>query len=93
MNAHLAKFLMYYEIHRLKRGDHSVRKITELLGLNRRTIRKYLSMTEKEYESYLLKGSDRKKELQPYEIFVKERLQLYPDTSSAQIRLAQGASH
>lgn len=39
MNAHLAKFLMYYEIHRLKREDHSVRKIGELLGLNRRTIR------------------------------------------------------
>ena len=36
MNARLAKFLMYYEIHRLKREDHSVRKITELLGLNRR---------------------------------------------------------
>ena len=85
MNAHLAKFLMYYEIHRLNREDHSVRKITELLGLNRRTIRKYLSMSEKEYETYLLKGSDRKKGLQSYEIFVKERLQLFPDTSAAQM--------
>jgi hypothetical protein len=85
MNAHLAKFLMYYEIHRLKREDHSVRKITELLGLNRRTVRKYLSMSEKEYEAFLVSQSDRKKELQPYELFVKERLQLYPDTSSAQM--------
>ena len=85
MNAHLAKFLMYYEIHRLKREDNSVRKITELLGLNRRTIGKYLSMSEKEYETYLLKGSDRKKELRQYEVFVKERLHLYPDTSSAQM--------
>jgi predicted AAA+ superfamily ATPase len=72
MNAHLAKFLMYYEIHRHNREDHSVRKITALLGLNRRTIRKYLSMSEMEYECHLLKGSNRKKELQPYEIFVKE---------------------
>jgi len=85
MNAHLAKFIMYFEIHRMHREGHSNSKINELLGIHRRTIRKYLSMTEKEYESFLLSQSDRKKELQPYEIFVKERLQRYPDTSSAQM--------
>jgi len=85
MNAHLIKFLMYYEIHRLRREDHSVRKITELLGINRRTVGKYLSMTEKEYEAFLIKQSDRKKELQSYEPFVKEKLELFPDTSAAQM--------
>jgi len=85
MNAHLAKFIMYFEIHRMHREGHSNSRINELLGIHRRTIRKYLSMSEKEYEAFLLSQSDRKKELQPYEIFVKERLQLYPDTSSAQM--------
>lgn len=85
MNVHLAKFLMYYEIHRLHREDHSVRKISDLLGLHRGTITKYLSMSEKEYESFLIKGSERKKELIPYEDFVRDRLKVYPETSSAQM--------
>lgn len=85
MNAHVAKFIMYFEIHRLHREDYSVNKISEVLGVNRRTVTRYLSFSEKEYESFLLSQSDRKKELQSYEAFVKERLQLYPDTSAAQL--------
>ncbi len=85
MNVHLAKFLMYYEIQRLHREDHSVRKISDLLGLHRGTITKYLSMSEQEYESFLIKGSERKKELIIYEDFVRDRLKIYPDTSSAQM--------
>ena len=85
MNAHLAKFIMYFEIHRMHREGHSNSKINELLGIHRRTIRKYLSMSEKEYESFLVSQSDRKKELLPYEFFIKDRLQRFPDTSSAQM--------
>ena len=85
MNAHLAKFIMYYEVHRLHREDHSVSKISELLVLNRRTVTRYLSMSEQGYEAFLLKSSERKKELAPYEDFVCDRLKLYPDTSSAQM--------
>ncbi len=85
MNAHLAKFLMYYEIHRMDRDGYSKSKISELLCLHRRTIRKYLSMNEQEYEAFLLKSSERKKELSPYEGFVHDRLKLHPDTSSAQM--------
>lgn len=85
MNAHLAKFIMYYEVHRLHREDHSVSKISELLVLNRRTVTRYLSMSEQGYEAFLLKSSERKKELAPYEDFVRDRLKQYPDTSSAQM--------
>lgn len=42
-------------------------------------------MSEQEYEAFLIKQSERKKELQPYESFVKERLELYQDTSTAQM--------
>ncbi len=85
MNVHLAKFMTYYEIHRLHREDLSVRKISNHVGLHRNTIRKYLSMSEADYEASLIKQGDRKKELDSYEEFIKERLVLYPDTSSAQM--------
>jgi Integrase core domain len=85
MNVHLAKFLMYYEIHRLYRADHSVRKISSLLGLHRGTIAKYLAMSEQDYEAFLINGSERRKELNPYEDFVRDRLKLYPETRSAQM--------
>jgi hypothetical protein len=76
---------MYYEIHRLHREDHSVRKISSLLGLHRSTITKYLSMSEQAYEAFLISGCERKKELALYENFVRDRLTLYPTTSSSQM--------
>jgi len=85
MNVHLAKFIMYYEVHRMHREGYSISKINDLLGLHRNTIRKYLSMTEADYEMLLIKQSERKKELDPYEGFVKDRLLLYPETSASQM--------
>lgn len=85
MNVHLAKFMMYFEIHRLHREGHSVSQISKHLSTNRRTVSKYLSMSEQEYEAFLIKQSERKKELLPYEGFVKERLEQYQDTSAAQM--------
>lgn len=85
MNVHLAKFIMYYDAHKLDRDGYSVSRISQLLGLNRRTVKKYLAMSEQEYESFLISQSDRKKELLPYENFVKERLRLHRDTSAAQM--------
>lgn len=85
MNVYLAKLMMYYEVHRLSREDHSISFISQCLGLNRRTVSKYLSMTEQEYEAFLLSQTNRSKKLSSYENFIKERLELYPDTSSAQM--------
>ncbi len=85
MNVHSAKFIMYYDAHKLYRDGYSVFRISKLLGLNRRTVKKYLAMSEQEYESFLISQSDRKKELLPYENFVRERLQLHRDTSAAQM--------
>lgn len=85
MNVYLAKFMMYFEIHRMHRQGHSISQISQHLVLNRRTVSKYLSMSEQEYESFLIKQSERKKALLPYESFVQERLEQYQDTSSAQM--------
>jgi len=85
MNVHLAKFMTYYEIHRLSRSGQSISKISLYLGLNRRTVTKYLSMSEQEYEAFLTQQSNRQKILLDYEGFVKERLEKYRDTSAAQM--------
>lgn len=90
MNVYLAKFMMYFEIHRMHRQGHSISQISQHLVLNSgsppgRTVSKYLSMSEQEYEAFLIKQSERKKALLPYESFVKERLEQYQDTSSAQM--------
>lgn len=85
MNAHLAKFIMYYEIQRMHREGHSQSKISDALKLNRRTVRKYLSMSEADYQAFLIKQTERKKDLLLYEGFTKARLDLYPETSAAQM--------
>ena len=73
MNVHLAKFMMYYKIHEMEREGQSTSQISKYLVINRRTVKKYLAMSEQEYENFLIKQSERKKELLPYEAFVKER--------------------
>lgn len=85
MNAHLAKWIMYHEVHRMRREGYSISKINDLLGLHRSTIRKYLAMSEDAYEALLIRQSERSKELDSYEGFVKDRLKLYPETSAAQM--------
>lgn len=85
MNAHLAKWIMYYEVHRMHREGYSISKINYFLGLHRNTIRKYLSMKEADYEDLLISQSERKKDLDAYQDFVKQRLLLYPETSASQI--------
>lgn len=85
MNVYLNKLLMYYEIHRMSREGHSILKISEYLVLNRRTVSKYLAMTERGYEAFLISQSDRNKALASYEVFVMERLKLFGDTSAAQM--------
>lgn len=72
MTVHFIKFIVYYETHKLDREGYSVSKISELLGINRRTVSKYLAMSEQDYEDFLIKQSERKKQLLPYETFVKE---------------------
>ena len=85
MNVYLAKFMMYCEIHRMSREGHSITQISKHLGLNRRTVSHYLTMDERQYESFLNRQSNRKKVLDAYEGFVKERLEHYRDTSAAQM--------
>ncbi len=78
-------WIMYHEIHKFARLGFSDTKIAQYLGIDTRTIRKYLNMDEERYEQYLLRLSQRKKILSDYEDFVKGKLSLFEDTSAAQI--------
>ena len=77
--------IMFHEIHRLKREGFSDTWIARHLVLNRRTVKKYLHMSEEEYLSFKDSGQPRKKLLAPYEEFVRVRLEECPDASAAQV--------
>jgi len=64
---------------------HSVSQISNHLVLNWRTVKKYLSMNEQQYEDFLIKGSQKKRLLSPYEDFVRSKLEIYRDTPAAQM--------
>jgi len=85
MNVYLAKLMMYYEIHRLHLEGRSIRWISEHLVLNKRTVSKYLSMSEQDYEQFMVKQSNRSKKLIEYEGFVRDRLESFQDTTAAQM--------
>lgn len=85
MHAFSNKFMMYYEIKRMRREGSSFSKISEVLDLNRRTVTKYSQMDESEFERFLQERSIRQKTLSPYEDFVHQRLSIYQDTSAAQM--------
>ena len=78
-------WMMYHEVHHLKRQGCSLRKISEELVINFRTVSKYLSMTEEEFLKHLEYQDQRYKKLSAYEEFVKGKLGLYPETRSAQM--------
>jgi transposase len=81
----LNNWIMYYEIHKLKRLGFSSSKIGRHLVMDERTVSKYLQMSEQDFEDSLILFTERNKILSPYENFVKEKLNLFQDTSAAQI--------
>lgn len=85
MNEILNKLIMYHQIHKMFRDSWSKSRISEFLGINWRTVSKYLDMSEEEFLAYIEAQSNRQKLLAPYEGFVKIKLEQYPDTKAAQI--------
>jgi transposase len=81
----LNKWIMYHEIQKLFRWGFSAARIARHLNHDARTVRKYLNMTEQEYEQFLLQGCHRNKLLDPYEPFIVNKLSEFQDTPAAQI--------
>lgn len=82
----MSKLIMYHEIHRFKREEGlNPAQIGRKVLMDPRTINKILAMTEQEYFDYLDKLSSRDKVLDPFEVFVKTRLEACPEASAAQV--------
>lgn len=86
LTLYVSKLMTYHEVHQLSRNGFSARAISGQLGLNWRTVKRLLAIEDdQQYEQYLQKLSDKHRVLGPYETFVKSRLELYRDTSAAQM--------
>jgi len=85
MNYYLSKLMTYHEVHRMHREGSSIRRISEHLGLNWRTVKKLLSKDDRSYQKELEEPVPKKKLLDPYRDFVREKLDLHSDTSAAQM--------
>jgi len=81
----MQKLIMYYEVHRLKREGLKPAQIGRHLVLDYRTVKKYLRMSEQEYQDFIDSQSSRHKILASYEDFVKTRLEDCEDASAAQV--------
>ena len=77
--------IMYHEVHRLSRLGFKAAKIGRELVMDRRTVKKYLRMSEQEYMDFIDRQSSRNKLLDQYEGFVKARLADCQDASAAQV--------
>lgn len=82
----LNRYIMYDTIHRLRHEEHqSIQWIADYLGINFRTVKKYLEMDIKEFESYSNSLNERDCILEPYRSFIVERLGQFQDTPAAQM--------
>jgi transposase len=85
MNELLKKLIVYHQIHKMHRDGWKISRIASFLVINRRTVNKYLAMSEEDFIAFQESVKNRKKELAPYEGFVKIKLEKYPQTSAAQM--------
>ncbi len=81
----IKKYLMWSKVNQLKREGHSISRISRLTGLDRKTVRKYLRMTEEEFreKNYCVRSYASR--LDKYRGFIVERLESYPFLSSGAI--------
>ena len=85
MNKFEHKWIMYYELHKHNRNGLKPSQIAFFLGIDKRTVKKYLAMTEQEYLDSQELLSNRVRKLEEYENFIKERIENCIEASSAQV--------
>ena len=85
MNYYSSKLMTYHLVHQMKRDGFSTSKIAAHFGLNWRTAKRLLKISEQDFQLELEKTTGRKKSLGTYEAFVKDKLHQHPSTSSAQM--------
>jgi len=85
MNHYLNKLMTYHLVHQMDREGFSTVKIAEHFGMNWRTAKRLLKLSEKAYLNEHEGIHLRKRSLDEYEDFVTEKLLQYPATPAAQM--------
>lgn len=76
---------MYHQLHYHSRNGMTPPQIASFMVMDTRTVKKFLAMSEKQYEDFQQQLTTRTKKLAPYEDYVKHRLELCLEASSAQV--------
>ncbi len=85
MNYDLSRLMTYHLVHQMDSEGFSTKKISEKFGMNWRTAKRLLALSEEDFLTERAKTLGRKKSLEAFDSFVKERLVEYPDTPAAQM--------
>ena len=86
MKQNYRQLIMYHQIHQLKKQGLSNSEISRKTQTDRKTVSRYLSMTEEAFEAFRQRQILRSKKLDKYTEFVKGKLAKYPLASAAQIQ-------
>jgi len=79
------RIYMWYKVKELEQKNLSKSRISREVGLDRGTVRKYMAMSEDEFQKLIERGRHLPKKLNEYLDYVKEELQQHPYLSAAQI--------
>lgn len=85
MDKFISNWIVYHELHKQQWNGKTPSQIAAYVVMDTRTVKKYLAMSESDYLDYVNSLSTRTKKLAAYEEFVKGRLELCPEASSAQV--------
>ena len=85
MNKFDNKWIMYHELHHQHRNGMTAPQIASFMRMDTRTVKKLLEMSEQEYLDFQQHLSTRSKKLTPYEDYIKSRVELCLEASSAQV--------
>ncbi len=81
----LKKTIMWYKVKELNSKGFNKSQISKAVGIDRATVRKYLSMIEVDFIAWISNPKRRPKKLQDYVHYIKKTLEEHPYLSSAQI--------
>lgn len=85
MNYYQSKIMLFHLVQQMSREGKSVNWISDHFGISWRTTKKYINQSVDEFEHELENPILRKKHLDSYQGFVKDKLTHYPETSAAQM--------
>lgn len=85
MNYYHSKIMLFHLVQQMSREGKSINWISGHLGISWRTTKKYINQSIDDFERELETPVSRKKHLDVYQGFVKDKLTHYPETSCAQM--------